>query len=160
MDINIDEVKKKLTDLFRLSDELTKLTGRPFTPDGHMVGSAGEVLAAYHFDFLLEDPSNPDFDATTKSECKYKVEIKTTGGKRSVAFGWKSAPVAEKVLVLRLDQQSEDGFEEVYNGNASPVWELLKGLKVQKTGQRRLALNNLRELSEKQPSSEKMARCL
>ena len=38
--------------------------GRKFTPDGHMVGSIGEVIAAEHFGLTLLPPSHPGHDAT------------------------------------------------------------------------------------------------
>jgi hypothetical protein len=37
--------------------------GRPFTPDGHMVGSIGECLVADAYDLHLMPPSNQGYDA-------------------------------------------------------------------------------------------------
>ncbi len=51
---------------------------RPFTPDGHLVGSIGEVIAADTYDLTLEKCSNAGFDA--KTQTLRTVEIKLTGG--------------------------------------------------------------------------------
>ena len=37
---------------------------RPFTPDGHLVGSLGEVLAAHHYGLTLLPASAEAHDAT------------------------------------------------------------------------------------------------
>jgi hypothetical protein len=58
-------------------------TGRPFTPDGHMVGSLGECLVADAYNLDLMPPSNKGFDAKTKGG--KNVEIKATQSK-SVEF--------------------------------------------------------------------------
>ena len=52
--------------------------GRPFTPDGHMVGSIGEVLAAEYFDLELLPSSFKGHDARDK-QGRF-VEIKATQG--------------------------------------------------------------------------------
>lgn len=106
-------------DLFRVVDNLNRLfPEKPFTPDGHLVGSIGEVVAAYLYGLRLEKSSNLGFDATA-SECtpalekRCKVEIKLTGGDRiSVSSDFASPP--DVLLVFRLDRNT--GFTEVYNG--------------------------------------------
>jgi hypothetical protein len=47
-----------------------------FTPDGHLVGSIGESLAAYMFDLGLMPASDRGFDA--RSTAGLTVEIKAT----------------------------------------------------------------------------------
>jgi hypothetical protein len=84
--------------------------GRPFTPDGHLVGSIGEVVAAQTYGLTLEKCSHEGFDA--KTEGGQTVEIKLTGGS-SVSIS--SAPKTPEILiVLKLD--SVKGFAEIYNG--------------------------------------------
>lgn len=39
--------------------------GRKFTPDGHLVGSIGEAMAAHMFDLRLLPAATPKHDATT-----------------------------------------------------------------------------------------------
>ena len=96
--------------LFQTVKQLNTLYGRPFTPDGHLVGSIGEVVAAYTYDLTLEDCSNQAFDAKTKDG--RTVEIKLTSGKR-VAVASDGEP-PNILIVLKLD--SAIGFTEAYNG--------------------------------------------
>jgi uncharacterized protein DUF6998 len=99
--------------LYRIVDELEDLfPGRPFTPDGHMIGSIGEALAQYYYGITLNRPSTQGEDG----QAEYgPVEVKTTQ-RESVAF--RSEPRA--LLVLKL--YSNGVFEEIYNGNGSRVW--------------------------------------
>ena len=83
---------------------------RPFTPDGHLVGSIGVVVAAYVYGLTLERCSNQGFDART--EDGQSVEIKLTAGD-SVSVSSDSQP-PEILIVLKLHQAAQ--FEEIYNG--------------------------------------------
>jgi len=56
--------------------------GRKFTPDGHLVGSIGEVVAAETLGLTLYPPSHPGHDAFDGAG---DVQIKMTAGK-SVAM--------------------------------------------------------------------------
>jgi hypothetical protein len=116
---SIEKLPCLIGDLFRIVDNLNKLfPEKPFTPDGHLVGSIGEVVAAYLYDLKLEKSSNLGFDATTSEgtlppEKRFKVEIKLTGGDRiSVSSDFASPP--DVLLVFKLDRNT--GFTEVYNG--------------------------------------------
>jgi len=51
------------------------------SPDGHLVGSLGEIHAARALNLKLEMASKAGFDAT--DEEGLRVEIKTTSGLRS-----------------------------------------------------------------------------
>ena len=63
--------------LYEIVDQLEGLfPGRSFTPDGHLVGSIGESLAAYMFDLDLMVSSKAGFDARTVDG--FSVEIKAT----------------------------------------------------------------------------------
>ncbi|MCY4128253.1 MAG: hypothetical protein OXG15_03295 [Gammaproteobacteria bacterium] len=54
------EVGTLLGDLYRIVNRLEELfPGRKFTPDGHLVGSIGEALAAYMFGLELLPASAP-----------------------------------------------------------------------------------------------------
>ena len=52
--------------------------GRKFTPDGHLVGSIGEVVAAYAFGLTYLPASSEVHDAVAADGTK--VQIKLTGG--------------------------------------------------------------------------------
>ncbi|RKR06721.1 hypothetical protein C7446_0715 [Kushneria sinocarnis] len=63
--------------LYTATDALEGLfPGRKFTLDGHLVGSVGEVVAAYMFDLELKPASTLAHDAITPDGTK--IEIKLT----------------------------------------------------------------------------------
>ena len=63
--------------LYSIVDRLEELfPGRRFTPDGHLVGSIGEVLAAATYDLELLPPSTERHDALSGDG--RKVQIKAT----------------------------------------------------------------------------------
>ncbi|HIR43130.1 MAG TPA: hypothetical protein IAB86_07080, partial [Candidatus Aphodovivens avicola] len=46
----MSEIAEKIREIFRIANELEDMhPGRHFTPDGHMVGSIGEVIAAEEY---------------------------------------------------------------------------------------------------------------
>jgi hypothetical protein len=58
-----ERFKKAVTDLYSVVRELEELfPGRPFTPDGHLVGSLGECLVADAYGLQLMAPSNEGND--------------------------------------------------------------------------------------------------
>jgi hypothetical protein len=69
-----------VADIYRAVEALEqRYPGRKFTPDGHLVGSIGEVIAAEHFGLTLLPPSHPSHDA--KDAHGMLVQIKLTAGK-------------------------------------------------------------------------------
>jgi len=69
-----------LQQLFGVVDELEFLFQRPFTPDGHMVGSIGEAVAAFIYDLDLLCGSAECHDAKAKNG--RKVQVKLTAKER------------------------------------------------------------------------------
>lgn len=114
--------------------------GRRFTPDGHLVGSIGEVVAAYAFNLTLLPASNETHDAESRDG--RQVQIKLTGGNRSVSLY--NEP--QHLLVLQL---KNDGFATVYNGRGSVAWQSCRA--EAKNGQRSIALSKLRQLDKEEP---------
>lgn len=132
----IEEVPTLVAELYRIVDRLEELfPGRPFTVDGHLLGSIGEVLAAYHYGLDLTTPSTEGCDA--ESVRLGRIEIKTTQ-RSSVAF--RSQP--PHLLVFRLDRSG--AAEEIFNGPGSLIWPFVGT--PQKNGQRSISLSKLREL--------------
>ena len=77
--VDWDEVKSLLDALYSASGRLEVLfPGRKFTLDGHLVGSIGEVIAAYMFDLDLNPASTLGHDAVARDG--RRVEIKLTQG--------------------------------------------------------------------------------
>ncbi len=123
--------------------------GRHFTPDGHMVGSIGEAIAAYHYGIRLYPPGRPVFDGQKDGK---EVQIKATQ-KSSVDL--KPAD-GGTLLVLKLEQNGD--FQEVYNGNADRVWKSLSHRKATKAGEISISLNQLRALQREVQEEEKITR--
>lgn len=111
---SIDRVPELVRKLYKLVAEFESLfPGRPFTPDGHLVGSIGEVVAAHMYGMSLHTASAELHDATAPNG--WIVQIKATQGK-SVAL--RAEP--EHLVVLLLQQFGE--ALEVYNGPGALVW--------------------------------------
>ena len=134
--------------LYAIVDELEALfPGRPFTLDGHLVGSIGEVLAADAYGLALLPPSHERHDA--KALDGKLVQIKATQVKR-IAIS--SEP--DHLLAIRL---LRDGpFEEVFNGPGKLAWNAAG--KLQKNGQRQISVSELRKLMVEVEQSARLQR--
>lgn len=132
----IDHVPGIVERLYALVGELEHhFPGRKFTPDGHLVGSLGEVLAAYYYDLELLTASAERHDARARDG--RMVQVKATQG-QSVAL--RSEP--DHLLVLSL---LRDGtVDEIYNGPGNLPWGRIGS--PQKNGQFPLSLGTLRKL--------------
>ena len=143
------EVPPLLASLYCVVDRLEKLfPGRKFTPDGHLVGSIGEAVAARMFDLRLLAASTSEHDATT-ADGRIPVQIKLTQGKRGVALRAKP----KHLLVLRLDP-ADLAVEVVYNGRGHAPWSAAG--KMQKNGQRSISLSKLRAMNGGVPDPERL----
>ena len=137
--------------LYGIVSELEEMFGRPFTPDGHMVGSIGEALAAHHYGLTLTPPSTQGCDATTADG--KRVEIKATQGTK-VAFRCKP----DHLIVLKLNMDGT--FEEIYNGLGDRVWALVSHKDMPSNGQLQISLHALRKLNALVPDPERISRAL
>lgn len=109
---------------------------RKFTPDGHLVGSIGEVVAAEALGLNLYSMSHAGHDACDGDG--KGVQIKMTAG-NSVAMYSECV----RLVVLRIVPPEE--AEIVYDGPGAPVWAIAGNL--QKNGQRSVRLSKLRALA-------------
>lgn len=134
--------------LYSVVDELESMFGRHFTPDGHMVGSIGECLAAYYYGLDLTPPSTKGCDATKGGK---NIEIKATQAK-SVAF--RCEP--EHLIVLKLEKNGS--FEEIYNGLGARVWATVSHKPLPSNGQYRVSLTRLRTLNAAVEEHERIER--
>lgn len=135
--------------LYAIVEELEEMfPGRHFTPDGHMVGSIGEALAAYYYGLELLPASSKGRDATCGEKI---VEIKATQGS---TVGLRCVP--EHLLVLKL---ARDGsFSEIYNGDGERVWKMLSHKPVPSNGQYKVGLSTLKRLMKDVPERDRLAR--
>lgn len=122
--------------------------GRPFTPDGHLVGSLGECFAEYYYGLELRRCSTEGHDGAVGN---LEVEVKATQGK-AVALRSESA----HLLVFKLQQ--DGSFDEVYNGPGKPVWALVEAKPRPSNGQRQVSLSQLTRLMEEVPASDRLPR--
>ena len=131
-------VTQLIKELYKITNELEGMyPGRCFTPDGHLVGSIGEVLVAEKYGLQLLDNSTPIHDAISP-DCRM-VQIKATQINR-IAIS--SEP--EYLIVVQLDRSGE--WKEIYNGPGKLAWD--NAGKLQKNGQRPISLTKLRKLMQ------------
>jgi len=143
----VDEIPDLVAQLYTIVRRLEKLfPGRPFTVDGHLLGSIGEVLAAHRYGLKLRPPSTPGCDADTATNGR--VEVKTTQGE---SVGFRCEPPALIVLKLAPDGSAA----EIYNGPGSLVWQ--HAGKPGKNGQRTISLTKLRKLMAEIPEEQRIA---
>ena len=109
--------------------------GRKFTPDGHLVGSLGEVVAASELGLNLHKMGHPGHDAY---DAEGDVEIKMTQAK---SIGMYSECV--RLVVLKI--VSPEAAEIVYDGPGKPAWAAARN--PGKNGQRVITLAKLREIA-------------
>ena len=122
--------------IYRAVAELEAMYPRKFTPDGHLVGSIGEVVAAEALNLKLHPMSQEGHDAV---DCDgVGVQIKMTAGKSVSMYA-----DCERLVVLRI--VSPEAAEIVYDGAGTPAWQ--RAGKMQKNGQRNLSLAKLRALA-------------
>ena len=134
-----EDVRTAIKKIFRSCQRLTELTKRPFSPDGHLVGSFGEVVAAELLNLTLMPPSNDGFDAI--DDHGRRVEIKATT-RTSIGLS-ASGTRAERLVVVVVDGDGET--EVAYDGPTAPAWDAAG--KPQKNGQRRISVSTLKKLA-------------
>lgn len=144
----MNEFAAEIRELYGIAAKLeARYPGRRFTPDGHMVGSLGEVMAERLYGLDLYKPSHAVHDGMSPDG--RLVQVKTTQGSR-IALGERP----EHLLVFKVDRDGK--FEEVFNGPGEIAWALAG--KVQKTGQRYVSLSALRHAMEGVPEDERLRR--
>jgi hypothetical protein len=142
---DIDFIWRHIEQLRGSASALEKRFKRSFTLDGHLVGSIGEIVAAYMFDLVLAPHSKKGHDATDPSG--RHVEVKLTQGK-SIAL--RESP--QHLVVLSM---SESGFDVAYNGPGHLVWERC-GKQNKRNGQRTVSVKTLYQLSSRVGDSERI----
>jgi hypothetical protein len=131
-----------VADIYRAVAELeARYHPRKFTPDGHLVGSIGEVVAAEALGLTLYRMSHSGHDAYDDNG---DVQIKMTAGK-SIAMR------AECVRLVVLRVVSSEEAEIIYDGPGAPAWTCAgkKGT----NGQRVVSLTKLRALADQSKTS-------
>ena len=126
-------VAETIRKIYSIVEELeNQYPGRHFTPDGHMLGSIGEVYAAEKYGLQLYEASYPVHDAET--EDGRKVQIKLTQTNRIAIY-----EQPDYLIVLKIDKDGT--ICEIYNGPGKEPWEMAGS--PQKTGQRVISIKKL-----------------
>lgn len=132
--------------IYKATAELEALyPGRKFTPDGHLVGSIGEVVAAEALGLTLYPMSRPGHDAY---DADRDVQIKMTAG-TSVAM----CATCDRLVVTRVI--SSEQAEIVYDGPGQPAWQSAR--EAGKNGQRVVSLSRLRAIGANNLAPSKLA---
>ncbi len=106
-------IRKKVRKMIDIVAELEKeFPGRHFTLDGHLVGSIGEVMAAYYYGIELYKASAEKHDGVVDDR---EVQIKITQQDNIVI---NEEP--DYLLVLYLTKRGD--VYEVYNGRGKEPW--------------------------------------
>ncbi len=139
-------VSQLLESLYDATDALEAMfDGRSFALDGHLVGSIGEVVAAYIFDLELEAASNKGFDAKARCD-RREVEIKFTQSK-SVGI---RHDVEHLIVMQKLRGQR---LRVVYNGRGASVWG---SGKTASNGQKQISIAALQKLDALEPAEGRL----
>ena len=142
------ELEDIIKELYTLTGRLEAMyPGRHFTPDGHLVGSIGEVFAAERYGISLFRADYKTHDGVAPDG--RLVQIKATQRR---AIGISSEP--DYLLVFSIDDKGQ--LAEVYNGPGRPVWQFVSGRKRPKTGQYQVSLARLRRLNESVSPEERI----
>jgi len=131
--------------IFEACAELSGRSSRSVTPDGHLVGSLGEIYAAEELGLTLAMASNRGYDAVDRNGAR--VEIKTTT-RSSISLS-ADGTLAERLVVVQLDPISGTP-EIVFDGPAKSAWALAG--RPAKNGQRRLSISRL--INDSAPTPE------
>lgn len=119
--MDAEKLQSLIPELYAVVQKLEAAApGRKFTPDGHMVGSIGEVVAATWFGLTLNAASTEGFDATAPDGTK--VEVKTTQQKRGY-FALKSTCWKDVHLLALKINPAEGSVRVVFNGPYDLIWE-------------------------------------
>ena len=138
----MDAIKEKIQKLISIVKELeTDFPGRHFTLDGHLVGSIGEVMAAYYYGIELYAASAVAHDGEIDGK---KVQIKISQQDDIVINH------EPEYLIVLYFRNNGDVFE-VYNGPGEAPWN--SASKRDSHNNRHMRVNKLMEL-DKQVSDE------
>jgi Family of unknown function (DUF6998) len=126
-----------VTAIYRAVEQLrAEYPQRKFTPDGHLVGHLGEVIAAKEFGLTLLRDAHPGHDATDPSG--RLVQIKLTAGKSISMYA-----DCDRLIIMKI--ASPKWADVIYDDDGASVWAIAG--KPQKNGQRSVRLSKLPKCS-------------
>ncbi len=143
-------ISESLSHIFKGIDGLKAAfpdSKRQFTIDGRLVGDIGEVLAAVAYDIILDEVSQPKHDGTTSDN--RRVQIKATF-QDHLTF----SSIPDYYLGIAIDKDGR--WEEIYNGPGRYIAERYAGRKGIGSNFLRFPNKDLREISTKIPTNERI----
>ena len=148
------ETQAQIADaLGQLFDAVSKLQaaypGKPFTPDGRLVGDIGEVVASLHYQITLNEGLTKHHDAV--ADDGRMVQIKTTFSDH-LTFPVHHVPDYYLGIRLRVD----GSFEEIYNGPGQLIFDQLANRKPTKTGLHGGLMSMLKRINKSVPDAERI----
>ena len=141
-------VTERIKAIYAITGELEALyPGRHFTPDGHMVGSIGEVIVADAYGLELLTASAKTHDA--RAQDGKMIQIKAT---QRDCIAISSEP--DYLIAIRI--HSDGSYEEIYNGPGNLVWQAAGPM--QKNGQRSISTVKLSNIAKTVCKDDRIAR--
>ena len=141
----MDRVWIKIRKMIGIVSELeAEFPGRHFTLDGHMVGSIGEVMAAYYYGIELYKSSTERHDGIVGDR---EVQIKITQRDDIVIN-------AEPSYLIVLYLTREGDIYEVYNGPGKAPWDTAG--KKDGHNNSHMRVNKLMELDKMVPDADRI----
>ena len=133
----MENIKSQVQKLIAIVKELEEdFPGRHFTLDGHLVGSIGEVMAAYYYGIELYKASEKGYDGEVDGR---RVQIKISQQDNIVI------PHEPDFLIVMYLRKNGDIFE-VYNGPGKLAWDIAS--KRDSHNNRHMMVNKLMELDK------------
>ena len=143
----MDAVKTQVQKLVEIVAELeAEFPGRHFTLDGHLVGSIGEVMAAYYYGIELYRASAEIHDGEIEGR---KVQIKISQQDDIVINH-------EPDYLIVLYMKKNGSIYEVYNGPGKLPWD--SASKKDSHNDRHMRVNKLMELDKAVAEAEQIKR--
>ena len=118
-EMDAERIHKLIPALWEVVRELEAAAPRrSFTPDGHMFGSIGEVIAADRYGLTLNMASTKGHDVISPGG--RPVEVKATTGNDGVLLRGLHPKEGLHLIVLKLHPTGQ--ADTVYNGPAAWLW--------------------------------------
>lgn len=123
--------------------------GKPFTPDGRLVGDIGEVICSLYYKLTLNEGLTRHHDAV--ADDGRLVQIKATFGKH-LTFPVHHVPDYYIGIKLNMDGT----HEEIYNGPGQLIKDQLVNRKPTRTGLHGGLMSMLCRLNQQVPETERI----
>jgi len=101
-----EQLKTEITSLWKHVNELKakypKYADRPFTVDGHLLGTLGEIYASEKFGLPLNKSGEKNYDATIGGK---NYQIKTTQTKK---VGFKKPLADAELIIIQISKNTKE----------------------------------------------------